>query len=155
MNKANDAAERNDPFNLQRFVSAQEEVYSRALEELKSGVKRTHWMWLIFPQIDGLGHSTTAKYYAIVNLEEARAYLNHPVLGERLLECAEAVSAIRGWTASEIFGYPDDVKLKSSMTLFASADETDSPFARVLHKYFQGERDVRTLQLLEMLKGKR
>ncbi len=152
MKKESVAIGRDDPFGLNRFISAQHEVYNRVLAELKSGVKRTHWMWFVFPQIEGLGHSTTAEYYAIKSIEEAREYLNHPLLGSRLLKCAEAVLAVEGRSASDIFGYPDDLKLKSSMTLFASVAETDSIFVRVLDKYFQGERDVRTLQLLEKLK---
>ncbi len=141
--------DRDDLFDLGRFTSAQESVYDRALEELRSGRKRTHWMWYIFPQIDGLGHSSTAKRYAIKGIEEARGYLEHPVLGPRLLESAEAVFAIEGRSVSEVLGYPDDLKLKSSMTLFASVTDPDSVFVRVLDKYFQGERDDRTLQLLE------
>jgi len=155
MKKENDAAGRNDPFDLHRFISAQDEVYNRVLEELKSGVKRSHWMWFIFPQIVGLGQSPTAHYYAIKNLEEAREYLNHAILGARLSECAESVLAIKGRSVSEIFGYPDDLKLKSSMTLFASVATSNPIFVRVLDKYFQGERDARTLQLLGMPKGKR
>ncbi len=142
----------NDPFDLSRFTSAQEGIYPRVLAELRSGRKRTHWMWYIFPQIDGLGYSTTTKLYAIKSLEEAQRYLAHPVLGTRLRECAEAVLAVEGRTVSEIFGYPDDLKLKSSMTLFASVTDSDSVFARVLKKYFDGAQDVRTLQLLEKLK---
>ena len=154
MIKANDTADRDDPYGLSRFINAQEEVYGRVLEELKGGEKRTHWMWFIFPLIDGLGHSATARYYAIKSPAEALEYLKHPVLGARLSECAEAVLAINGRTVSEIFGYPDDLKLKSSMTLFASVAPRGSIFARVLDKYFQGERDARTIQLLEMPKGK-
>jgi uncharacterized protein (DUF1810 family) len=142
------------PFDLSRFTSAQESIYDSVLAELRSGRKRTHWMWYIFPQIDGLGHSATSKHYAIKSLEEARQYLNHPVLGKRLLECAEAVFTIEGRSASEIFGYPDDLKLKSSMTLFAYVADPHSVFARILDKYFNGERDGLTLQLLENLKGR-
>jgi len=112
-------------------------------------------MWFIFPQIDGLAYSTTSKHYAIKSIEEARQYLNHPVLGARLLECAETVLAVKGRSVSEIFGYPDDLKLKSSMTLFAYVAGPRSVFPRVLEKYFQGEQDVRTLDLLEKLKEKR
>ncbi len=141
MRRPGDAAiEHDDPYNLNRFLTAQESVYDRALAELKSGRKRTHWMWFIFPQIDGLGHSETARFYAIKNLEEARAYLRHPILGARLAECAEAVLAVEGRTAAEIFGYPDDLKLRSSMTLFASVSEPGSVFERVLAKYYHGER---------------
>jgi uncharacterized protein (DUF1810 family) len=152
MIKASDTTDRDDPFQLRRFTSAQEGIYDSVLAELKSGQKRTHWMWFIFPQIDGLGHSTTSKYYAIKSIEEARQYLNHPVLGTRLLECAETVLAIEGRSISEIFGYPDDLKLKSSMTLFASVADPRSVFVRILDKYFHGEGDVRTLHLLEKVK---
>ncbi|HEY8160534.1 MAG TPA: DUF1810 domain-containing protein [Methylobacter sp.] len=143
----------NDTFDLNRFMNAQESVYDSAFAELRSGRKRTHWMWYIFPQIDGLGHSATSKRYAIKSLEEARQYLNHPVLGKRLLECAEAVFAVEGRSASEIFGYPDDLKLKSSMTLFAYVAAPGSVFSRILDKYFNGERDALTLQLLDKLKA--
>ena len=138
-----------DPFNLNRFISAQEEVYDSILAEIKSGRKRTHWMWYIFPQIDGLGRSTTARYYSIKSMEEARQYFNHSILGARLKECTEEVLAINGRMVSEIFGSPDDLKLKSSMTLFASVAPSISLFGNVLDKYFQGERDERTLGLLE------
>ena len=140
----------NDPFNLSRFTSAQERIYDRVMAELKSGQKRSHWMWYIFPQLDGLAQSTTSKYYAIKSREEALAYLNHPVLGSRLLECANTVIDLKGKTVLEIFGYPDDLKLKSSMTLFSDV-ASDSVFVRVLDKYFQSERDTKTLQLLERL----
>jgi len=153
MIKASDTIGHDDAFGLSRFISAQDSVYARVLEELKSGRKRSHWMWYIFPQVDGLGYSATSKHYAIKSMEEARAYLNHPVLGSRLLECANAVLTIGGRSASDILGYPDDLKLQSSMTLFASVAGPDSVFVRVIDKYFQGERDVRTLQLLEPLKG--
>ncbi|MGZ8171764.1 MULTISPECIES: DUF1810 domain-containing protein [Methylobacter] len=140
--------------DLSRFINAQESVYDSALAELRNGRKRTHWMWYIFPQIDGLGHSATSKHYAIKSIEEARQYLNHPVLGQRLLECAEAVFAIEGRSISEIFGYPDNLKLKSSMTLFAYVAASCSTFARIIDKYFNGEQDALTLQLLEKLKAK-
>jgi uncharacterized protein (DUF1810 family) len=136
-------------FDLDRYLSAQTSVYGEALAELRSGQKRSHWMWFIFPQIEGLGHSATSIRYAIKSLEEARAYLNHPVLGSRLRECAEAVCAVEGRTASDIFGFPDDLKLRSSMTLFAAVAEPKSVFIRVLEKYFQGKQDERTLQLLK------
>jgi uncharacterized protein (DUF1810 family) len=148
---AGDATDHEDPFNLSRFVNAQENIYNQALAEMKSGRKRTHWMWYIFPQIDGLGFSTTTKHYAIKSKEEACHYLKHPVLGHRLQECTEAVLGIEGRSASEIFGHPDDQKLKSSMTLFASIADLDSVFTRVLEKFFRGERDVNTLYLLERL----
>lgn len=140
-----------DTFDLSRFTTAQESIYDSVLAELRNGQKRTHWMWYIFPQIDGLGHSATSKHYAIKSLEEARQYLNHPVLGQRLLECAEAVFTIEGRSIPEIFGYPDHLKFKSSMTLFASVAPPGSVFARILDKYFNGERDALTLQLLEKL----
>ena len=150
MIRANKTTNNNDQFDLNRFTSAQDQVYDRVLAELKNGRKRSHWMWYIFPQLDGLGRSTTARRYAIKSREEAIAYLNHPVLGARLLECANTVLAIEGKTASEIFGYPDDLKLKSSMTLFSTVAD-DSVFVDVLDRYFQGARDIRTLQLLEKL----
>ncbi|MEJ2697291.1 MAG: DUF1810 domain-containing protein [Candidatus Sulfobium sp.] len=149
MTETSDEAGRNDPFDLSRFTKAQEGVYNAVLRELGSGRKRTHWMWYIFPQIDGLGHSPTSQYYAIKSMAEARQYLKHPVLGKRLLECTESVLAVEGRSVSEIFGYPDDLKLKSSMTLFASVADPPSVFDRVIDKYFHGERDARTLDLLE------
>jgi uncharacterized protein (DUF1810 family) len=155
MKKPSDVVDRSDPFDLGRFKSAQEGIYGRVLAELRRGQKRTHWMWFIFPQIDGLAHSTTSKYYAIKSIEEARQYLNHPVLGTRLLECTEMVLGVEGRSVSEIFGYPDDLKLKSSMTLFACVADPRSVFVRILDKYFQGERDIRTLDLLEKLKGEK
>ncbi len=138
----------NDPYNLNRFLSAQEKTYETALAELRRGSKQTHWMWFIFPQIAGLGHSPTSEYYSIKSAEEARQYLKHPVLGPRLLECATALLDLKGRSASEIFGFPDDVKLKSSMTLFASVADSEPAFQHVLDKYFGGERDQRTLDLL-------
>ena len=138
-----------DEFDLSRFTSAQDGVYDRALAELRDGHKQTHWMWFVFPQLDGLGHSTTAKRYSIKNIEEATHYLNHPVLGRRLLECTQAVCAIEGRSVSEIFGYPDDLKFKSSMTLFARLKDPGSVFDRALDKYFHGRQDNMTLQLLE------
>lgn len=144
---------RNDPFDLQRFTAAQERIYDSVIAELRDGRKRTHWMWFVFPQIDGLGYSPTARRYAIKSLEEARHYLGHPVLGKRLLECSEAVCAVQGLSASQIFGYPDDMKLKSSMTLFEAAAGPETVFSRVLDKYYSGERDERTLQILASLRG--
>ena len=137
-----------DLYGLNRFLSAQEGVYERALAELKSGQKRTHWMWYIFPQIDGLGYSPTAKLYSIKSGEEARQYLSHPVLGKRLLECTEAVVALKGRSLSEIFGYPDDLKFKSSMTLFEKVAGPGSVFSTALDRYCHGERDAATLRLL-------
>lgn len=140
-----------DPHDLNRFLSAQEGVYERALAELKRGRKMTHWMWYIFPQIDGLGYSPTAKRYSIKSVEEARQYLSHPVLGKRLLECTDAVVALMGGSASEIFGYPDDLKFKSSMTLFEKIAGPGSVFSSALDRYCHGERDAATLRLLEKL----
>lgn len=154
MSPANDTINDIDPFNLHRFVSAQDMVYDTVLAELRSGQKRTHWMWFIFPQIEGLGYSPTSKHYAIRSSEEARHYLNHPVLGRRLIECAETVLGIEGRSVSDIFGSPDDLKLKSSMTLFATIAPPDSVFAQVLGKYFDGKPDTRTLTLLEQHKRK-
>jgi len=133
---------------LQRFLDAQDGVYATALAELRAGRKRSHWMWFVFPQIAGLGHSSTAAYYAIADLAEARAYLAHPLLGTRLAECAEALLGVTGRTAHEIFGSPDDLKLRSSMTLFAQVAGPDSVFRRVLERYYGGEADARTLDLL-------
>ena len=152
MIKASNTVERDDRFNLNRFISAQKSVYNRVLVELNNGSKRSHWMWYIFPQLDGLAQSTTSKYYAIKSPDEAIAYLNHPVLGARLIECANTVLNIEGKSVSEIFGYPDDLKLKSSMTLFSEV-ATDSVFASVLNKYFRGERDSKTLGLLQKLEN--
>jgi len=148
----NNSAAYDDPFNLNRFINSQQDIYESVLAELKNGRKRTHWMWFIFPQLDGLGSSPTAKDYAIKSLEEAHHYLKHPILGKRLLECSEAILTIEGRSISDIFGYPDDLKLKSSMTLFACVAEPDSVFDRILDKYFDGEPDALTLQLLEKLK---
>ena len=139
-----------DPFNSARFTAAQEVVYGSVLSELRSGRKRTHWMWFIFPQIAGLGYSATSKHFTIRGREEAGRYLSHPVLGARLRECAEAILAVEGRSASEIFVSPDDVKLQSSMTLFAQVAEPDSVFARVLEKYFGGEQDAETLRRLAL-----
>ncbi len=138
-----------DRFALNRFVQAQEEVYPRALAEIKRGQKRSHWMWFVFPQIDGLGYSSTARFYAIKSKEEAQAYLHHPLLGKRLIECSEILLRLMGKSASEVFGYPDDLKLRSSMTLFATVSEPDSVFHRVLGQYFSGEMDQKTLELLQ------
>lgn len=137
-----------DPFNLARFVSAQEKVYPTVLAELRNGEKRTHWMWYIFPQIAGLGHSPTAQYYAIQSRAEAEHYLAHPILGSRLRECTAAMLAITGRSAWEIFGSPDDLKLRSCMTLFAAVAEPGSLFTQVLDAYFQGAADQQTLRRL-------
>jgi uncharacterized protein (DUF1810 family) len=152
MQGADEARDQDDPFDLARFTTAQEGVYTRALAEIRAGDKRSHWMWFIFPQIDGLGVSSTAKHYAIKSAEEARQYLSHPVLGPRLLECAEAVLAVEGRSASEIFGSPDDLKLNSCMTLFESVAGRDTVFGRVLDKYYQGERDTKSQEILAAMK---
>ncbi|RAK58991.1 DUF1810 domain-containing protein [Phenylobacterium hankyongense] len=137
-----------DPFRLQRFVDAQSRVYATALGELRQGHKRTHWMWFIFPQVAGLGLSSTAEFYAIRSAEEARAYLAHPVLGPRLLASVAAVNALEGRTAQEIFGFPDDLKFCSSMTLFAQVAEDPAPFRAALAKYYEGAADPLTLDRL-------
>ena len=138
-----------DPFNLNRFVEAQAPIYASVLSELRGGRKRSHWMWFIFPQLAGLGNSTYSKFYAIRNLEEARQYLAHPLLGTRLLECTETVLQLHGRRASEIFAPPDDLKLRSCMTLFNQVAGPGSAFARLLDQYFQGQGDPKTLALLE------
>ena len=138
-----------DPFNLGRFVSAQARDYEIAREELRNGRKRTHWIWYIFPQVDGLGYSANSKFYAIKSKAEAQKYLEHPLLGARLLECANILLKLEGRSASEILGSPDDLKLKSSMTLFAAVQSQEPAFARVLDKYFQGKRDITTIELLD------
>jgi uncharacterized protein (DUF1810 family) len=139
----------NDPADLNRFILAQESQFEEALAELASGQKRSHWMWFIFPQIAGLGQSERSRYYSIKNAAEAREYLNHPVLGPRLIKCTQVVMAIEGKTATEIFGVPDDIKLRSSMTLFANLSAPGSVFAGVLEKYFDGKWDTLTLDLLD------
>jgi len=134
--------------NLERFVGAQERVYTAALAELRRGKKESHWMWFIFPQIAGLGSSLTARYYAIASLGEARAYLNHPVLGPRLTECTEAVLTHRGRNAEAIFGGVDAMKFRSSMTLFEAASEGSGVFGAALDAFYDGERDAATLRLI-------
>jgi uncharacterized protein (DUF1810 family) len=155
MSSASGAHSPDDPYDLRRFVRAQESDYDRALAEIRSGRKRTHWMWYIFPQFDGLAFSSTSKFYAIKSLAEAEAYLNHPILGPRLLACAEAVFGVEGRTAAEIFGSPDDLKLRSCATLFACVSPPGSVFDRLLAKYYRGERDGRTLKLLGVGPGAR
>ncbi len=138
----------NDPYDLARFVHAQERVYPTVLEELRSGSKWSHWMWFIFPQIEGLGASPTSVYYSIKSAEEARQYLAHPVLGPRLRECSQILLSLQDRSAEEVFGFPDDLKLKSCMTLFESVSEDKAVFAAVLDRYFAGLRDPRTLAVL-------
>lgn len=137
------------PVDLERFVVAQRDVYADALDELRAGHKRTHWMWFVFPQIEGLGHSPTAQFYAIRGKKEAQRYLAHPVLGARLAECAGVLLELSGRSAHDIFGHPDDRKLQSSMTLFERVDGPNSVFGSVLDRYYGGERDAATLQKLE------
>ncbi|QAU33336.1 DUF1810 domain-containing protein [Janthinobacterium sp. 17J80-10] len=137
-----------DADGLQKFVLAQNAVYDNVLAELRAGRKRSHWMWFIFPQIKGLGHSAMARQFALASLDEAHAYLCHPVLGTRLRECTSLAAKISGASADEIFGYPDHMKFHSSMTLFAHATEDNQVFTDCLHKYFEGKDDVLTLAQL-------
>lgn len=141
------------PCDLDRFTQAQAGAYADALRELNAGHKRSHWMWFVFPQFDGLGMSATSRHYAIRSLEEARAYLRHPQLGPRLLDCTRAINRIDGRTARQIFGTPDDMKLRSSMTLFELVAGPDSDFATTLDKYYGGMRDPRTLELVGSMPG--
>ncbi len=137
-----------DPFNLQRFVDAQDRVYDQVLAELRAGAKRSHWIWFIFPQLATLGSSSTAKCFGIDSLAEAQAYLAHPVLGTRLRECSRLVTAIDGRSVDDIFGWPDNLKVRSSMTLFAQATDDNADFLAVLDKFYGGEQDPRTLESL-------
>lgn len=137
-----------DPYDLDRFVKAQAGDYDRALSEIGSGRKRSHWMWCIFPQYAGLGFSSISQRYAIKSVQEAEAYLKHPILGPRLVECATAALGVDGLSASEIFGSPDDMKLRSSATLFAHVSPLGSVFSQLLEKFFHGEPDKRTLDLI-------
>ena len=138
-----------DPFNLARFVEAQDGSYPQALRELQAGAKRSHWMWFIFPQLAGLGSSAMAQRYAIQSLDEARAYLAHPLLGARLRACIEAALAVTSRSAHAIFGSPDDLKFRSSLTLFARAAPDEAVFRNALARYFDGVEDGRTLELLD------
>jgi uncharacterized protein (DUF1810 family) len=137
-----------DQFDLQRFVDAQEPVYGEVLGELHSGRKRSHWIWFVFPQLRGLGRSPTAQRFGISSLDEARAYLEHDVLGPRLRECARLVGQIEGRSADEIFGWPDNLKVRSSMTLFACATDDNAGFRAVLDKFYEGEDDPATVELI-------
>jgi uncharacterized protein (DUF1810 family) len=137
-----------DPFDLIRFVRAQEGTYDQALSELKLGRKRSHWIWWIFPQFDGLGFSPITKRFSIKSEDEARAYLAHPILGPRLIECAEAIVSVQGKSARDILGSPDDLKLKSCATLFAQVSPLGSVFEQILEKFYSGEGDAATLRLL-------
>lgn len=135
-------------YDLDRFLKGQARNYDAALREIREGCKRSHWMWYVFPQIQGLGYSSTAQYYAIRNLEEAKAYLQHPILRERLLEISGALLSLNTNSASEVFGWPDDMKLRSSMTLFAEAEPECEVFQKVLDQYFGGRKDENTLSIL-------
>lgn len=137
-----------DPHDLDRFVTAQKDIFDRALSELRTGEKRSHWMWFIFPQVSGLGSSSMARRYAIRSRAEAAAYLQHPLLGHRLAECAEALLSVHDRSAEDIMGYPDYLKLQSSMTLFAEISAPGSVFARVLERYYAGTSDPQTLAFL-------
>lgn len=137
-----------DPYNLERFIEAQRGGFEQACDELERGRKTGHWMWFIFPQIAGLGYSAMSQKYAIGSLEEAQAYLAHPVLGPRLREIARIMNGLEERSAYQVFGSPDDMKLRSSMTLFAQATKENEVFVEVIDKYFGGERDERTLKLV-------
>lgn len=137
-----------DPYNLDRYIEAQRGLFEQACSELRRGRKVGHWMWFVFPQIAGLGASAMSQRYAIQSLDEARAYLAHPVLGPRLREICGIVLGVQDRGVEEIFGYPDDMKLRSSMTLFARAVADDGMFVEVLRKYFGGVEDERTLELI-------
>jgi uncharacterized protein (DUF1810 family) len=146
--KNGEATALNDPFNLQRFVDAQSPVFEQVIAELRQGRKRGHWMWFIFPQISGLGHSATAARFAISSRQEAEAYLAHPILGPRLRECTRLLTLVEGRTVQEILGYPDDLKFRSSLTLFARVRPDDRVFQEALDKFYGGESDATTLERL-------
>ena len=141
-----------DPYGLERFVAAQAGgVFENAVDELRHGRKTTHWMWFVFPQLSGLGRSSTSKFYGIGSLDEARAYLAHPLLGARLRQCAETLAGLDArHTARQVFGTPDDLKLHSSLTLFAGAAGAGSIFERLLERYFAGQPDARTVAMLQL-----
>jgi uncharacterized protein (DUF1810 family) len=134
--------------NLKRFLEAQNQVYLTALAEIKAGSKETHWMWFVFPQMKGLGNSSNADFYGISSLEEAEAFLRHPVLGKHLIEISETLLSLQDKTATDIFGSPDNLKLASSMTLFANVSKTNPIFQKVLVKFFEGREDNLTLRLI-------
>jgi uncharacterized protein (DUF1810 family) len=142
-----------DPFNLDRFVKAQDSVQMQVRSELRAGRKRTHWMWFVFPQLAGLGSSPTARHYALASLEEARSYMAHSILGPRLIECTSLVNAVEGQSAHQIFGYPDDLKFHSSMTLFTLAQPDERAFLDALHRYFDGATDGLTVEILARLES--
>ena len=135
-------------YSLQRFLDAQKDHYFIALREMKEGAKRSHWIWYIFPQIQGLGFSSTAQYYAIADMDEAKAYLQEPTLRARLLEISEALLSLDSNDPTRVMGYPDDLKLRSSMTLFAEAEPECEVFQKVLDKFYGGRKDARTLEIL-------
>jgi uncharacterized protein (DUF1810 family) len=137
------------PFDLARFVDAQAGIYDTVLAELRAGRKRSHWMWFVFPQLRGLGSSPTAVRFGIAGLAEAQAYLDHPVLGPRLRECTALVNALAGASMEDVFGWPDYLKLRSSMTLFAHSTEDNDDFTAVLETFYGGEQDAKTLELLD------
>lgn len=136
-------------YDLQRFLNAQNQAYLTALSEIKNGKKESHWIWFILPQIQGLGQSENAQFYGIKNLEEAEQYLAHPILGENLIEITRELLLIEGKTALEVLGWPDNLKLQSSMTLFAKASGNHPIFQQVLDRYFEGKMDMQTLKLIE------
>lgn len=137
---------------LKRFLDAQNQLYLKALSEITNGRKESHWMWFIFPQFNGLGRSETAKFYAINSIDEASAYISHPVLGKHLIQISNALLDVEGKTANAIFGSPDDIKLRSSMTLFANVPDADPVFEKVIDKYFNGIKDNLMIQLLSQYK---
>ena len=147
---SNNNTENSSDLNLNRFVAAQEKLYETVIAELKNGNKQTHWMWFIFPQIDGLGNSTYAKLYAIKSIEEAKAYLNHPLLGARLLECSQILLTIKNKSANDILGFPDYVKLQSCMTLFSLIFPLEKIFTEVLAKYYDSKKDNKTIEILKL-----
>jgi len=140
-----------DQYNLSRFIEAQETTYRGAMLELARGRKDSHWIWYIFPQIDGLGNSETTKIYSIKSLEEGRAYLEHPLLGQRLVESCEILLTLKDKSINEVMGFPDDLKLLSSMTLFETFSESNSVFTRIIEVYFDGERDEATLEIIKSI----
>jgi uncharacterized protein (DUF1810 family) len=138
-----------DPHDLQRFLTAQDPVYQQVRDELRQGRKQSHWMWFVFPQLRGLGRSATASFYGIASQAEAEAYLNHPILGARLRECTELVNQIEGRSAHDIFGFPDELKFRSSMTLFMLMTPDDRLFRYTIEKYYDGQADPDTVHALE------
>ncbi|MES2940569.1 MAG: DUF1810 domain-containing protein [Pseudomonadota bacterium] len=142
-----------DPFDLQRFVTAQAPVMPAVTAELKAGAKRSHWMWFVFPQLAALGRSSTARHYGIASLDEARAYLAHPVLGPRLKDCCRLLLGVQSRSAHQVFGSPDDLKLRSCLTLFHHADPAETVFTQCLDRYYAGVPDTATAGLLGLGNG--